>query len=185
MKPGVSLQRLTEQVKPIEQVLLSEPTTDFAVAIIGMNMVIGVQTTNALSFFACLKPYADRPVMENGEIPTADAVQKRVQARLAMCGVDGVSFLVSPPAIPGVGVGNDISFALEDLDGQGVGPLYEQAQKLEKALMAHPAIAKASDMMLPRCRRRASPSTRKNAWPRAWITLQPTSCSSASTAPAS
>ena len=149
MKPGVSLQRLTEQVKPIEQVLLSEPTTDFAVAIIGMNLVIGVQTTNALSFFACLKPYADRPVMENGEIPTADDVQKRVQARLAMCGVDGVSFLVSPPAIPGVGVGNDISFALEDLDGQGVGPLYEQAQKLEKALMAHPAIAKASDMMLP------------------------------------
>ena len=149
MKPGVSLQRLTEQVKPIEQVLLSEPTTDFAVAIIGMNMVIGVQTTNALSFFACLKPFADRPVMENGEFPTAADVQKRVQAKLAMCGVDGVSFLVSPPAIPGVGVGNDISFALEDLDGQGVGPLYEQAQKLEKALMAHPAIAKASDMMLP------------------------------------
>ncbi len=149
MKPGVSLQRLTEQVVPVEKVLMDDPTTDFAVSIIGMNLVIGVQTTNALSFFACLKPYAERPVMENGEIPTADDVQKRVQAKLAMCGVDGVSFLVSPPAIPGVGVGNDISFALEDLDGQGVMPLYEQAQRLEAALMKHPAIAKASDMMLP------------------------------------
>ena len=149
MKPGVSLQRLTEQVVPVEKVLLEEPTTDFAVSIIGMNLVIGVQTTNALSFFACLKPYAERPVMENGEIPTADDVQKRVQAKLAMCGVDGVSFLVSPPAIPGVGVGNDITFALEDLDGQGVGPLYDQAQRLEQALMKNPAIAKASDMMLP------------------------------------
>ena len=114
LKPGVSLQRLTEQVKPVEKVLLEEPTTDFAVSIIGMNLVIGVQTTNALSFFACLKPYAERPVMENGEIPTADDVQKRVQAKLAMCGVDGVSFLVSPPAIPGVGVGSDIALALEE-----------------------------------------------------------------------
>ena len=149
LKPGVSLQRLTEQVKPVEKVLLEEPTTDFAVSIIGMNLVIGVQTTNALSFFACLKPYAERPLMENGEIPTADDVQKRVQAKLAMCGVDGVSFLVSPPAIPGVGVGSDIALALEDLDGQGVGPLYEQAQRFEAALMAHPHIAKASDMMLP------------------------------------
>ena len=149
MKPGVSLQRLTEQVIPVEKVLLEEPTTDFAVSIIGMNMVIGVQTTNALSFFVCLKPYAERPVMENGEIPTADDVQKRVQQKLAMCGVDGVSFLVSPPAIPGVGVGNDIAFALEDLDGQGVAVLYEQAKKLEKALMEHEAIANASDMMLP------------------------------------
>ena len=149
MKPGVSLQRLTEQVVPVEKVLLEEPTTDFAVSIIGMNLVIDVQTTNALSFFACLKPYAERPVMENGEIPTADDVQKRVQAKLAMCGVDGVSFLVSPPAIPGVGVGNDITLALEDLDGQGVAALYEQAQKLEAALMKHPAIGKASDMMLP------------------------------------
>ncbi len=149
MKPGVSLQRLTEQVVPVEKVLLEEPTTDFAVSIIGMNMVIGVQTTNALSFFVCLKPYAERPVMENGEIPTADDVQKRVQQKLAMCGVDGVSFLVSPPAIPGVGVGNDIAFALEDLDGQGVAVLYEQAKKLEKALMEHEAIANASDMMLP------------------------------------
>ncbi len=149
MKPGVSLQRLTEQVVPVEKVLLEEPTTDFAVSIIGMNLVIGVQTTNALSFFACLKPYAERPLMENGRIPSAADVQKRVQAKLAMCGVDGVSFLVSPPAIPGVGVGNDITFALEDLDGQGVLPLYEQAQRLEAALMKHPAIAKASDMMLP------------------------------------
>ena len=149
LKPGVSLQRLTEQVKPVEKVLLEEPTTDFAVSIIGMNLVIGVQTTNALSFFACLKPYAERPVMENGEIPTADDVQKRVQAKLAMCGVDGVSFLVGPPAIPGVGVGSDIALALEDLDGQGVGPLYEQAQRFEAALSAHPHIAKASDMMLP------------------------------------
>ncbi len=149
MKPGVSLQRLTEQVIPVEKVLLEEPTTDFAVSIIGMNMVIGVQTTNALSFFCCLKPYAERPAMENGKIPTADDVQKRVQQKLAMCGVDGVSFLVSPPAIPGVGVGNDIAFALEDLDGQGVAVLYEQAKKLEKALMEHEAIANASDMMLP------------------------------------
>ena len=149
MKPGVSLQRLTEQSEIIEDVVLADPAVDRLTSIIGMNLVIGVQTSNASTYFIVLKPYAERPRMVNGKIPTADDIQKRLTGALAMCGADGASFAVSPPAIPGVGTGNDITFVLEDTAGQGVPALYEQVQRLEKALMAHPAIAKASDMMLP------------------------------------
>lgn len=149
MKPGVSLQRLIEQTPTLEKILEDDPATDIVTSIIGMNMIISVQTTNAITYFVTLKPYKDRPVMANGKRPTANDIQKRLQVALTMSGVDGVTFLTSPPAIPGVGTGNDISFVLQDLEGQGVAPLYAQVQQLERALNAQPEIAKASDMMLP------------------------------------
>ncbi len=149
MKPGVSLQRLVEQSPKVEQAILKDDAVNNVVSVVGMNMMIGVQTTNAMTFFVTLKDFKDRPTMPNGEKPTAKMVQQRLTAAVAAAGVDGVTFLAEPPAIPGVGTGNDITFVLEDLEGQGVAALYEQVVKLEGALKAHPAIAKASDMMLP------------------------------------
>ena len=149
MKPGVSLQRLTDETVPVEKVLTSDSAVEHVVSIIGMNMVLGVQTTNAMTYFIKLKDYVNREPMDNGQLPTAADVNKRLQAKLLMCGVDGTAFVVSPPAIPGVGTGNDIAFVVEDREGQGVGVLYEQMQKLEAALRANPAIGSATDMMLP------------------------------------
>ena len=149
MKPGVSLQRAAEQATIVEKVVMKDPAVEYMTSIIGMNLVIGVQTTNAATFFFTLKPYAERPVMENGKIPTANDIMNRINGALAMSGADGATFVTSPPAIPGVGTGNDIAFVLEDTAGQGVAALYEQVVKLEKALESNPAIAKASDMMLP------------------------------------
>ena len=149
MKPGSSLQRLTEETVPVEKVIMSDNSVDNVVSIIGMNLMIGVQTTNAMTYFVKLRDFADRPVMENDHHPTAEDVYKRINAKLAMCGADGIVFMAMPPAIPGVGTGNDISFVLEDREGQGVATLYTQMKRLEEALMANPAIASASDMMLP------------------------------------
>ena len=149
MTPGVSLQRLVEQSPTIENVLLADPGVDNVVSVVGMNMVIGVQTTNAMTFFVKLKDFVDRPEMENGQKPTADDLLARLMPALSTAGVDGMVFMVSPPAIPGVGTGNDISFVLEDKEGQGVAELYKQVKKLEAALNAHEAIESASDMMLP------------------------------------
>ena len=149
MKPGVSLQRLTEQTVTVEETLRKDPAVDVVTSIIGMNLIISVQTTNAMTYFVTLRPYDERPVMADGKNPTALDIQKRLNAALAMSGVDGATFVVAPPAIPGVGTGNDISVVLQDLEGQGVAALYAQAQKYEEALRRHPAIGSASDMMLP------------------------------------
>ncbi len=149
MKPGVSLQRLAEQSTTIEQVVMKNKSIDMVTSIIGMNLVIGVQTTNAATYFVTLKPFADRPAMADGEQPTAKDIQKELTAALMASGADGVTFTTSPPAIPGVGTGNGVSFVLEDLEGQGVAALYKEVLKLEAALKTHPAIASASDMMLP------------------------------------
>ncbi len=149
MKPGVSLQRLAEQSGTIEKVVMDNKSVDVLTSIIGMNLVIGVQTTNAATYFIKLKDYDERPAMADGRQPTAKDVEKELTAKLAMSGVDGVTFTTSPPAIPGVGTGNGVSIVLEDLQGQGVAALYPEVKRFEEALMAHPAIATASDMMLP------------------------------------
>ena len=149
LKPGVSLQRLTEQTVPVEEALLSDPAVDSVVSIIGMNIIISVQTTNAMTYFVKLKDYNERPVMANGKRPTAADVQRRLDAALATTPVDGATFVVSPPAIPGVGTGNGVTVVLEDIEGQGVAALYEQVKLFETALAEQPAIASASDMMLP------------------------------------
>jgi len=148
MKPGVSLQRLTEQSATVEKIIMADPALDVVTSIIGMNLVLGVQTTNALTYFVTLKPYDERP-MVSGKHPTAIQVQQRLNAALAVSGVDGYCFTSSPPAIPGVGTGNGVSVVVEDLEGQGVAALYEQMKKYEAELEKDPAIAAASDMMLP------------------------------------
>lgn len=149
MKPGVSLQRLTEQTVAVEKALSKDPATENVISIIGMNIIINVQTTNAMTYFVKLKDFDQRPVMENGKRPTAADVQKRLATALLLSGADGVTFVTSPPAIPGVGTGNGVSVVLEDMEGQGVAALYDQAQRYEEALRKHPAIAAATDMMLP------------------------------------
>ena len=149
MKPGVSLQRLTEQTVAVEETLMQNPAVENVVSIIGMNIIISVQTTNAMTYFVKLKDYAERPELPNGKRPSAADVQQSLSAALAMCGVDGVAFVTSPPAIPGVGTGNGVSVVLEDMEGQGVAKLYEAAKRFEAALGENPAIASASDMMLP------------------------------------
>ena len=149
MKPGVSMQRLTEQTVAVEKTLSQDSATENVISIIGMNIIIDVQTTNAMTYFIKLRDYKDRPVMENGKRPTAADIQRRLTTALMLSGADGVTFVTSPPAIPGVGTGNGVSVVLEDMEGQGVQALYAQAQRYEEALRAYPAIAAASDMMLP------------------------------------
>lgn len=151
MTPGVSLQRLTEQSAIVEQTLQQDQAIDVVTSIVGMNLVINVQTTNAITYFVTLKPFEDRVPMADGKKPTAIQIQSRITQALATCGVDGATFVTSPPAIPGVGTGNGVSFVLEDTAGQGVAALYAQMQRLEAALKEKEAIAAStvSDMMLP------------------------------------
>ncbi len=149
MKPGVSLQRLAEQSSVIEKVVMENKGVDTLTSIIGMNLMIGVQTPNAATYFIKLKDFDERPALADGSQPTAKDIQQELQGALSMCGADGIVFTASPPAIPGVGTGNGVSIVLEDLEGQGVAVLYPEVKRFEEALKAHPAIAEASDMMLP------------------------------------
>ena len=148
MTPRVSMQRLADQATAVERVLNETPAVDKFVTILGTNIASGVQSANAASFFIVLKEMKDRPMVD-GHRATAAEVCADLNVRLAMSGVDGMCFAACPPAIPGVGTGDDITFVVEDRAGLGVQPLYEQVVRLEDALNADPAIESASDTMMP------------------------------------
>ena len=150
MTPRVSMQRLSDQAATVDRVLNENPAVNNFVTILGTNIASGVQSSNAASFFIVLKEMKDRPLV-NGHHATAAEVCEKLNGELAMAGVDGTCFATCPPAIPGVGTGDDISFVVEDRAGLGVQPLYEQIVRLEAALNAAPEIAdgSASDMMMP------------------------------------
>ncbi len=149
MDAGTSLQRSAQQAMMIEKQMLDIPGVENVTTIIGMNIMIGVQTPNAVTFFVSLEPYADRPLV-NGKTPTADDISLELNKMLAMSGSDGITFVANPPAIPGVGTSNDISVAVQALEGQNVQAVYEQVKRFEAALMERKdIIASASDMMLP------------------------------------
>ena len=151
MKPGVSLQRITEQAQLLEKTIMTEPGVKTCTSIIGMNLVINVQTTNALTFFVELHEFKDRPILEStGKKPIGAEIQASLNQKLNLIGADGVCFVANPPAIPGVGTGSGVTFVVQALEGQDVAAVYEQVQRMEAALRKHPdVIADASDMMLP------------------------------------
>ena len=149
MTPRASLQRISEQARVIEQILKDDPAVEGYTTVLGQNLASGVQSANACSFFVTLKEMKERPEVDGHRI-TAAEICENLNAAFAMSGVDGMTFITGPPAIPGVGTGDDITFVVEDRAGQGVKPLYEQMVRLEDALNADPAIAgSASDMMMP------------------------------------
>jgi len=149
MTPGVSLQRSSEQAKKIEKVIADNPSVDIVTSIIGLNVMIGVQTTNAVTFFVALKEFKERPKID-GKIPTAVEISKEISKTLMMSGTDGMTFVVTPPAIPGVGTSNGVSFVIEALEGQNVQAVYKQVKRMEAALLEQPKIiASTMDMMLP------------------------------------
>lgn len=149
MTPGVSLQRSSEQAQKIEKVIAANQNVDVVTTIIGMNVIIGVQTTNAVTMFVTLKAFKERPLID-GSTHSAKVIAENLNGALMMSGCDGTAFVVTPPAIPGVGASNGVSFVVQGLEGQSVQALYEQVKRVEDALLKQPeVIATASDMMLP------------------------------------
>ncbi len=146
MKPETSLQRALVQAKKFEDALAGtedtpEPAIKNLTSVVGINILNMVQTPGAAIAFVQLKDWSERS-------ETAADVQKRMQARCHMAGLDGVSMVLIPPAIPGVGTANGVTLVLTDLEGQGVEFLYQQIKKFEQAAGARPEVAMCRDMMM-------------------------------------
>ncbi len=149
MKPGTSLQRSAQQAKILEKIIKEEDGVSTVTSIIGQNLIISVQTTNSVTFFIALESYSERKPID-GKIPTAKDIIASINKKMLMSGADGTTFALSPPAIPGVGTSNGVTFVVEARDGQNVAKLYEQVQRMETELRKHPdLVASATDMMLP------------------------------------
>lgn len=146
MKPETSLQRSLEQARKFEDALAGtaenpEPAIKNLTSVVGVNILNMVQTPGAAIAFVQLKDWKDRS-------ESAAQVQKRMQARCHMAGLDGIPMVLIPPAIPGVGTANGVTMVLTDLEGQGVEFLYQQVKKFEQAAGARAEVSMCRDMMM-------------------------------------
>ncbi len=140
MKPQTSLQLAMEQDKKFEEAL-SDPAIQNLTSVVGINILNMVQTPGACVAFLQLKEWKDRP-------EAADIIQKRISARVQEAGLDGLSMVLMPPAIPGVGTANGVTMVLTDKEGLGVPYLYEQVKRFEAAAQSCPEVAVCRDMMM-------------------------------------
>ena len=146
MKPETSLQRAMVENKKLEDALAGpadnpDPAIKNITSVVGINILNMVQTPGAAIAFVQLKDWSERS-------ETAEEVQKRLNMRCQMAGLDGISMVLIPPAIPGVGTANGVTFVLTDLEGQGVDFLYQEVQKFNRAASTRKEVASCRDMMM-------------------------------------
>ncbi len=118
-----------------------DPAIKNLTSVVGINILNMVQTPGAAIAFVQLKDWSERE-------ESAAEVQKRLNMRCQMAGLDGISMVLIPPAIPGVGTANGVTFILTDLEGQGVGFLHGQVQAFKQAASARPEVSMCTDMMM-------------------------------------
>lgn len=140
MKPQTSLQLAMEQDKKFEQAL-QDDTVQNLTTVVGINILNMVQTPGSCIAFVQLKDWKDRP-------EPAVSIQKRLAAKVAAAGLDGIPMVLMPPAIPGVGTANGVTMVLTDEEGRGVPFLYEQVQKFEEEARRRPEVQSCTDMMM-------------------------------------
>lgn len=141
LKPDTSLQLAMEQNKKFEAAL-SVPAVKNLISVVGINILNMVQTPGACIAFLQLQDWADRPGV------TAKDVQKETTMRLQRAGLDGLSMVLIPPAIPGVGTANGVTMVLTDLEGQGVPFIHEQVENFKRAAQARPEVQTCMHMMM-------------------------------------
>jgi hydrophobe/amphiphile efflux-1 (HAE1) family protein len=128
---AASLQRTTEVVKQVEQILMSEPATRSVVSLVGLDILAGSNQTNGATIFASLKPWGERKDKKD----QVDAILQRVNGR--MFGLkDAMAFGFNLPEISGLGFTAGLEINLQDRTGadlrdfaRSVGAFVQDASK--------------------------------------------------------
>ncbi|HEX6992122.1 MAG TPA: efflux RND transporter permease subunit, partial [Gemmatimonadales bacterium] len=129
---AASLQRTTEVVKQVEQILMSEPATRSVVSLVGLDILAGSNQTNGATIFASLKPWGERTDKKD----QVEAILQRVNGR--MFGLkDAMAFGFNLPEISGLGFTAGLEINLQDRTGtdlrdfaQSVGAFVQDASKI-------------------------------------------------------
>ena len=100
----------------------------------GFDLLSGIASTNSGIIFVELAPYAKRKL-------TAGEIAEQINMLLAERVASGNFYAFQPPAIPGLGVTDGITFMLQDRSGGGVEYLAQMGDSLKKVVSKLPEIA--------------------------------------------
>ena len=141
---AASLQRTSEVMRRVEDVLAHTPGVKYYSTVVGYNMLSGVQNTYSGFFFITLKDWNERQKPEE----KYGAIMRRLNA--GMNKIPGaIGFAFDPPAIPGIGASGGVTFILEDRAGKGFPFVAQNLPTFLAAARKRPEIASVFTTALP------------------------------------
>jgi HAE1 family hydrophobic/amphiphilic exporter-1 len=142
---AASLQRTGDAAAKVEKIIQSTPGVDSVITVNGYSLLSSTQTTNNAVFFVSLKDWEERKSTSE----SAREIQQHLSAALMTQVKEGLAFVVSPPAIPGVGSSGGVTFVLQDRSGKGGDFLAENVDKFLAAVRKRPELASAITTYTP------------------------------------
>jgi hydrophobic/amphiphilic exporter-1 (mainly G- bacteria), HAE1 family len=134
LPPAASLERTEQVSQKVENILKQTEGVQYTTAINGFSLLNRVSASYNGFFFVSLQPWSERK-------QTAQEIVKGVNVRLANEVPEAITFLFSPPAIPGLGNSGGFSLWLQDRSGGSVEFLDQNLQKFLAAARQRPELA--------------------------------------------
>ena len=138
---GASLDRTDKIVSQVSDIVLSMPEVEDAIEISGFSFIAGGAGSNFGSLFVMLKPWKER----KGKAHSVEAVIERFNERCAGL-QEAITFAVSPPAIPGLGMTSGLQMQLLDINSQGADGLAKALKAIEGEAAKSPAIKSVTSL---------------------------------------
>ncbi len=140
-----SLQRTDETMRKIEDIVKQVPAIEVFTSVVGVNVLSRVQDTYSGFFFIKLKPWDQRRAKSD----VANELSAMLTRKLSAL-PDGISFSITPPAIPGIGTSGGFTFILEDRAGRDLQFLEDNLATFLQAARKRPELANVTTTFLPR-----------------------------------
>ena len=141
---AASQERTGEVARQCEEILSKAPGIKCFTTVIGYSLLSGVRNTYSAFFWVTLNPWADRKKPNE----QYDAIVKHLNKELAK--LPGANaFVVTPPAIQGVGAAGGFTFILQDRAGRDLQFLNDNLTKFLAAARKRPELANLSTTFLP------------------------------------
>jgi HAE1 family hydrophobic/amphiphilic exporter-1 len=141
---AASLQRTDATMLKIEEIIKQVPAIDVYTSVVGVNFLSGTQNTYSGFFFVKLKPWDER----KSKSDVASALSAELTRKLSAL-PDGISFSITPPAIPGIGSSGGFTFILEDRAGRDINFLDDNLRIFLQAARKRPELANVTTTFLP------------------------------------
>ncbi len=120
-----------EGIDGIISALAQVELTSFAA---GYNMIAGVASSNNGVIFVKLVDYSQRAL-------SSAQIAQKLNEVLYLNVINAECYAFIPPAIPGLGMTNGVTFEVQDLEGRGEEYLYTQTMGLMKKLKESPLVS--------------------------------------------
>ena len=134
---GASLQRTSAAARKVEEIVQKAPGVQNITSIMGISILSGTQSSYDALFFVRFNDWDERRSPEQ----QAQAIQMRLNRELSQVS-EGICFVFSPPAIPGIGAAGGVNFVLEDRSGTGGDFFANNLDRFVAAAQQRPELAR-------------------------------------------